>query len=1520
MADVFVGGYQGFSGLAMSSASSLLRATGRVGLYEHGSGVQVAYNAGTWPTILSVFSQTGPGYAELPYVTSDVSNWFSTTYHTLFTGSGAVVSDAAVNVPSYVIDPATWGAFVSAAKAAGVSRVAPVFSPNYSDSPLGDFATLPAYASLRAAAIVGGGISLDTPPSYVLNSGNSYLNTIESEITWARAAGVRSTVIVSPFADGGKNFLENTAAYVALLASANALPDQWVVETYATDNVEVVGDESDPESVAGVAMFLASSNDTPATIASGALSLSWTTPGHLEIGGTKRIVVNDTGGQAYVVGGSGGMVLSSTGAGNHIWTSSGSTNVITSGAGAVVDSRGIDSLFVGTGSSVRIGGKATVLGGTGPSTYDVIGAAAMQSRSGGAGDVINAFAGSTLTLTVTGTYFQVVDGGAASVHVHETGGSDDNSLDVSGYGGFIYGGAGQKLTVSTVANQATTVTLGLGNNIVLSQGVNDLVTGGSGSNDILVLGTAVVQSRSGASDTIRAAAGSSVNLVVAGNYFNLLDTNATVHAAVAGVGGNAMDVTGTGGIIYGGAALGLNMQTAVGGSTKVVLSVTGSTVVAQGAHDTVVGNSGASYIIVNGTAAVLSQSATSDTVQANAGANLNLSVAGSYFNLFDNGATVHVAIASANGNTMDVSGTGGTIYGGAALGLNVRTAKGGATRVALGNTGSTVIAEGANDTVVGDGGNSYIVVTGTASVLSQSADSDTIQANTGSTVNAAVTGHYFNLFETGATVHVSETGGGDNSAMDVAGGGAVVYGGAGKGLSVRTTAGVATRVTLNRGNDIVVSQGTGDVITGDSGNAMIVVTGTASVLSQSADSDTIQANTGSTVNAAVTGHYFNLFETGATVHVSETGGGDNSAMDVAGGGAVIYGGAGQGLSVRTTAGVATRVTLNRGNDIVVSQGTGDVISGDSGNATIVVTGTASVLSQSADSDTIQARAGSTVNATVTGHYFNLFEAGATVHVTETSGGDNNSMDVTGGSAVVYGGAGQGLSVRTDAGATTRVTLNSGNDTVVSQGAGDVIVGDSGSSYIVVTGTASVLSQSTGSDTIQANAGSTVNAAVTGSYFNLMETGATVHVSETGGGDNSAMDVVGGGAVIYGGAGKGLSVRTNAGVATKVTLNTGNDTVVSQGTGDVITGNSGNATIVVTGTASVLSQSADSDTIQANAGSTVNATVTGHYFNLFDNGANVRVSETGGGDNSALHASGGGAVIYGGAGKGLSIRTNAGAATTVTLDRGNDTVVSQGTGDVVTGNSGNGWIVVSGSASVLSQSAGSDTIQANAGSVVNATVTGAYFTLTETSATAHVSETGGGDNSSMTVQGGSAIIYGGAGQGLNVRTTAGASTAVTLGTGNDTVLSLGNDTVHGGSGTMTFVGGTGASTVTGGAGAMIVTAGSGNISLLGSNAGDSFYAGTGNAKFSQGSGNNLTVVGQGNSNVIGGSGSNVYYLEPGTGSGRLQEIQNYHTDRDQVAYRGFVGNPVASQSINNGSLTLTLTDGDTVRFDGVTRLS
>ena len=1639
MPDVYIGGVQGFDVLATASASALLRATDRVGLYMHANGITNAYADNTLGNIVQAFSNTGPGFAELPDL-DDPANWFSTFYNKVFTQSGLAPSVASVDVPSYTIDATAWSAYVAAANAAGISRIAPIFSPNDANDPLGNFATIPDYASLRAAALSGGGITLDTPPGYALQRGSAYLQTIETEIQWARANGLTATVILSPTpGDYDSSFLQDTARFIGTLAAANALPDAWVVETYSTDGTTVVGSETDPQSIAGVALWLAQNADTPSSIAAASNSLTWTSPVNLAVGGaaplstsgsgassTPALTINDSGGQAYVAGSAGGLKLTSSGANDQVWTASGATDTVTTGANATVDSRGNDTLAVGTGSSVLVEGNATISGGAGSSYYQIAGTATMLSQSASS-DTIQTNAGSSLNLTVTGNYFNLFDSGS-NVRVAEQSGGDNNVASLAGGGATLYGGAGHGLTVVTNAGMSTAVTLGAGGVYLASNGTDtitggsgnatvvlggtDTVTGGSGSSYFVVSGTSTLLSQSANSDVIQTNNGAHLNLTVTGHYFTLFDSAASVHVAEQSSGDNNIaDLTGGAATVYGGAGRGLTIVTTAGQATQVslgagsvYLAANGTDTIGGGAGnntlilngaDTVTGSTGSSYYDVLGTSTLLSQSANSDVIQTNNGAHLNLTVTGHYFTLFDSAATVHVAEqSSGDNNVADLTGGAATVYGGAGRGLTIVTTAGQATQVSLGAgsvylaaNGTDTIGGGAGnntlilngaDTVTGSTGSSYYDVLGTSTLLSQSANADVIQTNNGAHLNLTVTGHYFTLFDSAATVHVAEQSSGDNNTADLTGGAATVYGGAGRGLTIVTTANQATQVSLGAGSVYLAANGTdtigggagnnililngADTVTGSTGSSYYDVLGTSTLLSQSANADVIQTNNGAHLNLTVTGHYFTLFDSAATVHVAEQSNGDNNVADLTGGAATVYGGAGRGLTIVTTAGQATQVSLGAGSVYLAANGT-DTIGGGAGNNTLIlngadtvtgstgssyydVLGTSTLLSQSTNSDVIQTNNGAHLNLTVTGHYFTLFDSAATVHVAEQSSGDNNVADITGGAATIYGGAGRGLTIVTTAGQATQVSLGAGsvylaangtdtvgggagNNTLILNGA-DTVTGSTGSSYYDVLGTSTLLSQSANADVIQTNNGAHLNLTVTGHYFTLFDSAASVHVAEQSSGDNNVADITGGAATIYGGAGRGLTIVTTAGQATQVSLGAGSVYLAANGTdtigggagnntlilngADTVTGSTGSSYYDVLGTSTLLSQSTNSDVIQTNNGAHLNLTVTGHYFTLFDSAATVHVAEQSSGDNNVADITGGAATIYGGAGRGLTIVTTANQATQVSLGAGNALVAANGN-DTVTGNTAANTFIINGNATLLSQSASVDTVQTTASANATVNVTGAGISLTNAGGTVAIHETGGVDNAYVGLSGGQATVTGGAGQGLATTTAAGAITQVTVGAGNSVIHSNGQDTIFGGSGTMTFIGGAGAATVTGVAGALLIEAGAGNLTVHGSSGGDTLHAGTGIDTFYLGNGANTAYLGAGNATITGGTGANAYHIQAGTGA-RTVEITNYNSGRDSYDFSGFSGAAVTNQSVSNNTLTMTLSDGAHLVFDGV----
>ncbi len=783
MIDVFVGGVQGFDTFASATVTATLRATGRVGLYAHANAVQQVYDNGDLPSIVSAFSGDGSGFAELPFETN-ASGWFSSYYTQVDVDSNLTPSIAAVDVSSYTVDYSSWSAYVQAAAAVGISRVTPIFSPNDLADPLGDFATLPAYASLRAAALLGGGITLDSPPSYSLARGSAYLSTIESEIRWANANGITSTVIVSPTsADFDSSFRETTAQFIAQLAANNALPDDWVVETYATDGTTVIGSEADPESIAGVALWIAQNADTQGSIQHSAASLTWTTPVHVEVGGASTLSVNDTDGQAYVFGGSGGLSLNSSGALDQASTTSGSVNTVTVGASAVVNSLGKDTISTGANATVTVGGSAgvttganstitvqgvaTINGGGGSNTYTVSGTASVLSQATGS-DLINALAGSNVSATVTGANFTLADYGA-TVRVSEAG--NGSALSLSGGGALIYGGAGQTMTVQTNTGVATQVTLGSGNATVDSMG-NDAVVGGSGSNLYLFSGNSSLTSQSSGQDVINALAGSTLNASITSKSFELADFGAAVHVSETGGGDNSsVTLAGGGALVGGGAGQGITVSTNAGVATQVTLGTGNSTVISWG-NDTIQDSTGSHTIQVNGNATVTCQTTGSDCVRTMAGSNATVAVTSPSFKLFNKGGTVNISETGGGDNAfVGLNGGSATVTGGAGNGLTTTTSASTASKVTVGAEASLVRSNG-QDTVFGGSGQlTFIggseassVVGGTGGLIIE-AGSGNLTVTGGSAADIFHAGTGTNLFTEGAGNDVSYLGAGNSTVI-----------------------------------------------------------------------------------------------------------------------------------------------------------------------------------------------------------------------------------------------------------------------------------------------------------------------------------------------------------------------------------------------------------------------------------------------------------------------------------------------------------------------------------------------------------------------------------------------------------------------------------------------------------------------------------------------------------------------------------------------------------------------------------
>ncbi len=259
---VFLGGVVGYDDLATASNTTALRATGRVGMYSQETAMIAAFARGQTSSIASGMANTGPGEAETGLQpTSLETAWWGTNYKAYWSDRGLQPTED--NTMVYYTTP-TWFtdflAYVDEGKKWGVSSFAPIYSPNCACGVYGSldsFATDPAYAMLRAAALYGGALAIDAPPAYFFWRGSAYQKFTYQEIQWAQQNNLRSTVIISPYSDGSR-FLSDAQTYVGMFVSNNAIPSEWVVENYdPAQPASVIGSELTPNSMANVALWVA---------------------------------------------------------------------------------------------------------------------------------------------------------------------------------------------------------------------------------------------------------------------------------------------------------------------------------------------------------------------------------------------------------------------------------------------------------------------------------------------------------------------------------------------------------------------------------------------------------------------------------------------------------------------------------------------------------------------------------------------------------------------------------------------------------------------------------------------------------------------------------------------------------------------------------------------------------------------------------------------------------------------------------------------------------------------------------------------------------------------------------------------------------------------------------------------------------------------------------------------------------------------------------------------------------------
>ena len=268
---VEVGGTSGYADLDSAANFTDGLSTGREDVYTHANGTIAEGVGGIDAKVGKAWASAGPGTAEFGVFPS---NFFPQSYADIWVANGLAVADANVNVdntsPTFLKD---FERFVDEGRTIGhVQNFAPVFSPNSTSEYNGSQASLGTgffdakWASVRAAAIYGGGIAFDTPPQFAFWSPPWYMNFVEQEIRWGESMGLRTSVIVSPYLDA-TTFLADSQKFEQMLVNAHAAPTQWVIEnydvnpngTYPNDSTDsnAIGSEKTPETVAAVADWFA---------------------------------------------------------------------------------------------------------------------------------------------------------------------------------------------------------------------------------------------------------------------------------------------------------------------------------------------------------------------------------------------------------------------------------------------------------------------------------------------------------------------------------------------------------------------------------------------------------------------------------------------------------------------------------------------------------------------------------------------------------------------------------------------------------------------------------------------------------------------------------------------------------------------------------------------------------------------------------------------------------------------------------------------------------------------------------------------------------------------------------------------------------------------------------------------------------------------------------------------------------------------------------------------------------------
>ncbi len=479
---VFIGGVVDFNELGTGSLAASLTAGG-VALYMHANAMQTAYNAGELPAIAASYADAGPGEAEFGFQSgANLTSYFEGYFTRVYQGQGLLPDEANIVLPVEAPDApailtaselASWDTYVDAAKAAAVLSVAPIISPNTGTEDISSW-NIPYWAPAQAAAAYGGGITVDTPPGYFLARGSDYEAFTEQQITWANANGLRSTMIISPYGDAG-SLLADTQAVVAKLATADAMPTQFVVEDYDA------GGSYDVTELAQVALWLA--QNTPGAAPTAPLSPATRAVVNAAATTTGQTSTVATTAQATTIAAS--TIAIQAGASDWVSTPVAKATIVTLGSGAeTVSAQGSDTVLAGSGAAViyASGPAVSVAGGSGGLLF--VGGAGEATVSGGSG-VATLFGGvGSGTLTAGQAGSSILVAGGANTTLQGAAAGDVLFGAATANGSVLQAGSGMEILVAGAGT--TTLMGGPGTSVQFAGSGTDWFMAGSGGTDEVV--------------------------------------------------------------------------------------------------------------------------------------------------------------------------------------------------------------------------------------------------------------------------------------------------------------------------------------------------------------------------------------------------------------------------------------------------------------------------------------------------------------------------------------------------------------------------------------------------------------------------------------------------------------------------------------------------------------------------------------------------------------------------------------------------------------------------------------------------------------------------------------------------------------------------------------------------------------------------------------------------------------------------------------------------------------------------